>query len=109
MASEKIINLTDSDFDKITQGPQPVLVDFWAEWCGPCRRVTPIVEELADQYDGRLKVAKVNIDEYQAAANRLGVQSIPTLVIFRDGQMAERIVGAVPREVLVEAIERVLA
>ncbi len=109
MASENVVTLTDADFEQTVGGRKAVLVDFWAEWCGPCRRVGPIVDELARDYDGRLTVGKVNIDEHQAAANKFGVQSIPTLMIFKDGQLAERIVGAVPKETLVEAIERVLA
>ncbi len=109
MASDKVLNLTDSDFEKIiSETKTPILVDFWAEWCGPCRRVGPIVEELAGEFEGKLTVAKVNIDEHQMAANQLGVQSIPTLMLFRDGKLAERIVGAVPKETLVEAINRVL-
>lgn len=109
MASDKVANLTDSDFDKAVAAGQPILVDFWAEWCQPCKRMIPVVEDMANTYAGRLTVAKVNIDEHQAAATRLGIQSIPTLVIFKDGQLAERIVGAVPKDTLVEAIERVLA
>ncbi|MEN6626096.1 MAG: thioredoxin [Candidatus Sumerlaeia bacterium] len=109
MASDKVINLTDSDFDKAVGAGQPILIDFWAEWCGPCKRMVPVVEDLADTYAGRLTVAKVNIDEHQAAATRLGIQSIPTLVIYKNGQLAERIVGQVPRDTVVEAIERVLA
>jgi thioredoxin 1 len=108
MASVKVKQLTDQDFDSVIKGNQPVLVDFWAEWCGPCRRIGPIVEELADEYDGRLTVGKINIDQYQGAANQLGVQSIPTLMIFKGGQLAERIVGAVPKETLKEAINRVV-
>ena len=109
MASDKVIHLTDADFDQTVADSQvPVLIDFWAEWCGPCRRVGPIVDELAEEYDGKLKVAKVNIDEHQQGATKLGVQSIPTLVLFKNGELAERIVGAVPKDTLVEAIERVL-
>lgn len=109
MASDKVIHLTDADFDQTVADSQvPVLVDFWAEWCGPCRRIGPIVEELAETFDGKLTVAKVNIDQHQAGATKLGVQSIPTLLIFKDGQVAERIVGAVPKDTLVEAINRVL-
>ena len=109
MASEKVLQLTDASFESTIAGAdKPVLVDFWAEWCGPCRRVGPIVDELAGQFDGKLTVAKVNVDEHPMAANKLGVQSIPTLMIFKKGQLAERIVGAVPKDTLIEAINRVL-
>lgn len=109
MVSASVLHLTDDDFDQtITNSKVPVLVDFWAEWCGPCRRIGPIVEELAKEYDGKLTVAKINIDEHQAAATKFGVQSIPTLMIFKQGQLAERVVGAVPKETLVDAIHRVL-
>lgn len=108
MASDKVLNLTDTDFDKAVSGG-PILIDFWAEWCGPCKRMIPVVEDIANTYAGRLTVAKVNIDEHQAAATRLGIQSIPTLVIYKDGQLAERIVGQVPKDTVVEAIERTLA
>ncbi|MCL5270694.1 MAG: thioredoxin [bacterium] len=109
MASEKVIQLTDAEFENtVVNSSIPVLVDFWAEWCGPCRRVGPIVDELAGEYEGKIKVAKINIDEHQSAANQLGVQSIPTLMLFKGGKLAERIVGAVPKETLVEAISRVL-
>lgn len=109
MANDKVIELTDTDFEgAIKDSGVPVLVDFWAEWCGPCRRIAPIVEELALEYDGRLKVCKVDVDENQAAAGQFNVQSIPTLMIFKDGQPAERIVGAQPKEALAEAIDRVL-
>ena len=109
MASQNVTELSDAAFDQtINDSPVPVLVDFWAEWCGPCRRIGPVVEELAQEYSGKLAVAKINIDEHQQAANKFGVQSIPTLMIFKNGQLAERIVGAVPKETLVEAIQRVL-
>lgn len=109
MASQNVTELSDAAFDQTINDSQvPVLVDFWAEWCGPCRRIGPVVEELAQEYSGKLAVAKINIDEHQQAANKFGVQSIPTLMIFKNGQLAERIVGAVPKETLVEAIQRVL-
>ena len=109
MASLNVMELSDSAFDQtIAESKLPVLVDFWAEWCGPCRRIGPLVEELAQEYSGKITVAKINIDEHQKAANKFGVQSIPTLMIFKGGQLAERIVGAVPKDTLVEAIQRVL-
>lgn len=108
MASAKVLHLSDADFESTIAGNKPVLIDFWAEWCQPCRRIGPIVDELAEEYDGRVTVAKVNIDEHQGAANKFGVQSIPTLMIFKDGQLAERITGAVPKDKLVEALNKVV-
>jgi thioredoxin 1 len=109
MASDKVIQLTDENFENTIQNSStPVLVDFWAEWCGPCRRVGPIVEELATEYEGRLTVAKIDIDEHKNVATQYGVQSIPTLMIFKDGKMVERVVGAVPKTSLVETVEQVL-
>src|SRR5512147_1455709 len=103
MASQNVMELSDSVFEQtIGQSAVPVLVDFWAEWCGPCRRIGPIVEELAQEFKGRLTVGKINIDEHQEAANKFGVQSIPTLMLFKGGQLADRIVGAVPKQNLVE-------
>jgi thioredoxin 1 len=109
MASENVLHLTDAQFDRtIGDSKLPVLVDFWAEWCGPCRRIGPIVEELAEEFKDKLTVAKIDIETEQETANKLDVHSIPTLLIFKNGQVAERIVGAVPKETLVEAINRVL-
>lgn len=109
MASANVLHLTDAQFDQTISGAQtPVLVDFWAEWCHPCRQIGPIIDELAREFEGKLTVAKVNIDEHQEAANKFGVQSIPTIMLFKSGQLAERIVGAVPKETLIDAIHRVL-
>lgn len=109
MTTANVLHLSDAAFDEtIKNSKTPVLVDFWAEWCGPCRRIGPIVEELAGEFANRLTVAKINIDEHQEVANKFGVQSIPTLMIFKDGQLAERLVGAVPKETLVDAIQRIL-
>lgn len=109
MASDKVLNLTDDSFEQIIQdNGTPLLVDFWAAWCGPCQRIAPIIDELADEYEGRLRVAKVDIDQHQGMANKLGVQSIPTLILFKNGEVADRIVGALPKDNLVEAINKVL-
>lgn len=109
MASDKVLHLTDDTFDQTIKGSStPVLVDFWAEWCRPCQRIAPIIDELAADFEGKLSVAKVNIDEHQNAATQFGVSSIPTLIIFKDGQPAERIVGALPKEELEDVIKRVI-
>ena len=109
MAGAGVVELTDTNFEETISGSTtPVLVDFWATWCGPCRRVAPIVEEIANDYGDRLIVAKVDIDANQQVTLKHGVQSIPTLMIFKDGDMKERLVGAHPKATLVEAIDRVI-
>ena len=104
-----VLELTDSNFDQTIKDSQtPVLVDFWAAWCAPCRRIAPIVEELAGEFNGRLAVAQVDIDANQQVTIQHGVQSIPTLMIFKGGEMKERLIGAHPKQTLVDAINRVL-
>ncbi|MEN3001052.1 MAG: thioredoxin [Armatimonadota bacterium] len=91
---------------EVLQSPVPVLVDFWAIWCGPCRLIAPIVEELANQYAGKLKVLKVDVDQEQNLAIRYGIMSIPTLLLFKNGQVVDQIVGALPRGVIEERVKR---
>lgn len=108
MANE--IELNDGNFQKeVLESDVPVLVDFWAPWCGPCRMIAPVVEEIAREYQGRLKVGKLNTDESQQIAATYGVMSIPTLMIFKAGEVVERIIGAQPKEALTPKIDAVLA
>ncbi len=93
--SEKITNLTEATFDEVVNGSaEPVVVDFWAEWCGPCKMVAPILAEIAEEQEGKVRVTKLNVDESPAVAQRFGVMSIPTMIVFRDGEIDRRIVGA---------------
>lgn len=104
------IEFTDANFEtEVIKSDTPVLVDFWAPWCGPCKIIAPIVEEISKEYEGRLKVGKVNTDDNQQVATNFGVMSIPTLMIFKDGQVVERIIGAQPKAALTPKIEAVLA
>ena len=103
------ITLTDETFQsEVIESPLPVLVDLWATWCGPCRMVAPIVEELAQEYEGRLKVGKLDVDSEQKIAGNYGIRSIPTLLLFKEGKVVDQIVGAVPKKILVEKIEAAL-
>ncbi len=98
MASDKILIVGADNFESdVINGDLPVLVDFWAAWCGPCRMVAPVLEELAEELDGKVRIAKVNVDENQDIAVQYQVSSIPTFILFKDGQAADRMLGAVPR------------
>ena len=105
MASDKLKTLTDSNFEEATRSGV-VLVDFWAEWCGPCRRIAPIVEQLAGEFDGRATIAKLNVDEHPNVPGRFMIRGIPTLLLFKDGQLAETVVGLAPKEELARLIEQ---
>lgn len=98
--------LTDENFeDEVLNSEEPVLVDFWATWCGPCRQIAPIVEDLADEFEGRAKVGKVDVDENPQVAQQYGVRSIPTLLFFKDGEVQEQLVGASGKKPLKETLE----
>ncbi|HTQ49152.1 MAG TPA: thioredoxin [Candidatus Acidoferrales bacterium] len=110
MASPLIVTLTQENFaQQVLQSPAPVLVDFWAEWCGPCKMIAPLLDELADEYDGKVKVGKVNVDEQQSLAAEYGVRAIPTLLVFQNGQVADQIVGARSKRDFKASLDRVAA
>ena len=108
--SENITEVTDSDFDsEVLRSDRPVLVDFWAEWCVPCHMVSPVVEEIAREHSDRLKAAKLNVDDNPDTARQYGVMSIPTLIVFKDGQEKARVIGARGKEAILREIEPHLA
>jgi len=110
MAGLGVLEVSDATFDQeVLRSEQPVLVDFWAVWCGPCKAIAPIVDKLAATYEGKLKVAKVNVDENGATPSRYGIRGIPTLLLFKGGKVADQIVGYVPQNVIEEKVQRLLA
>ena len=107
--SDKVTHVGDADFDAaVLQSSEPVLVDFWAEWCGPCKMISPVLDELAETYGGKLKVAKVNVDENRATAIKYHVRSIPMLLLFKDGQIQATQIGAVGKGQLTQMIDKAL-
>jgi thioredoxin 1 len=103
------IEITDANFkSEVTDSEIPVLVDFWAPWCGPCKTVAPVLEELAKEYDGKVKVVKLNVDENQSTASEFGVKSIPTLILFKAGKVLEQTIGVQPKENLKQMVEKSL-
>ena len=105
--ADKVMELQDTSFASEVEATEGVVVvDFWAPWCAPCRMVAPIIEDLAEEYDGKVRFAKVNVDESPGVASRYGIRSIPTIGIFRDGEAVNGVVGAVPKQVLIQAIEQ---
>jgi len=106
---QKITEVGDNNFEtEVIQSNLPVLVDFWAPWCGPCKSIAPIIEELAGLYEGKLKIAKLNVDDHPATAARYGIRGIPNLIILKGGAVKEQIVGAVPKAKLVAAIDKAI-
>jgi len=107
--SEKVKHATDADFeDVVLKSDKPVLVDFWAPWCGPCKVVGPILEELAQDYDGKAKIVKVNVDEEKETAGALGIRSIPTVVLYNNGEVVDTFIGARPKDEFVNLLKKIV-
>ena len=110
MAAENMVVLTEGNFStEVLKSATPVVVDFWAEWCGPCKMIAPVLDELAGEYGGKVKIGKVNIDEHQQLAINYGINSIPTLLFFKNGQVADQVVGMRSKRDLKASFDRVLA
>jgi thioredoxin 1 len=109
MAGQFVSEVTDAEFEqKVLQSDTPVLVDFWAAWCGPCRALAPVVDAIAEQYNGKLKVMKMDVDKNNMTPGRYGIRGIPALLVFKGGKVAEQIVGFVPQDTINETLKRVL-
>ena len=109
MTESGLLHVNDKNFaEEVLSAQLPVLVDFWATWCGPCRSISPIIEELSKEFTGRIKVTKLNVDENPATPSQYGVRGIPTLILFKGGKILDQIVGAVPRARLITMIEKAL-
>ncbi|NLI60533.1 MAG: thioredoxin [Clostridiales bacterium] len=109
MANEKVLNLDSENFEEeVLNSNLPVLVDFWASWCGPCKMIAPIIDQLADDFKGKAKIAKVNVDEERDLASKYRVMSIPTLILFKDGQVVDQLMGARPKAELVSFVQKAL-
>lgn len=109
MASESIIELNDSEFEaEVLKSEKPVLVDFWAPWCGPCKALAPVIDEISNDYSEKIKVGKVNVDDNPETSMKFGIRSIPTLIVFKDGEVFEQVVGAVPKSEIEKVLEKAL-
>jgi thioredoxin 1 len=107
VSSKNIVTLNEDNFDDhVTGSALPILVDFWADWCAPCKMIAPTLEQLADELNGEAQVAKLNVDENGDLANRFGIRSIPTLIVFKDGKVVDQLVGAAPKEQIRKMVER---
>lgn len=105
----KAVEITDKNFSDIINSDQPVLVDFWAEWCGPCKMIAPVVEELASEYDGKAVIGKVDVDSNPEVSAKFGIRSIPTLLVFKNGEVVDKQIGAVPKNVLSQKLDAQMA
>ena len=101
----KILEITDNNFEEVISSKKPVLVDFWAEWCGPCKMIGPIVEEIAGEYEGKAVIGKVDVDNNPQVSAKFGIRSIPTLLVFKNGEIVDKQIGAVPKNVLTQKLD----
>lgn len=109
MASEKVLTLTDTNFEAdVLQADIPVMVDFWATWCAPCKAIAPVVDAIAEEYEGKVKVGKVNVDDNPATPGKYGVRGIPTIILFKNGKVVDQVVGAVPKTQLEALLKKAL-
>ncbi len=109
MAGDKVVHVSDSDFAaQVMESDLPVLLDFWAPWCGPCKAIGPVIDELADEFDGKAKITKMNVDDNPATPGKFGVRAIPTLILFKGGEVVEQVTGAVGKAQLVAMITKAL-
>jgi len=106
MASDKVLQLNDAEFDAVIKSEQPTLVDFWAPWCGPCKAIGPVIEDLAGEYQGKVTVAKMNVDDNPVTPGKFGIRAIPTLILFKGGQVVDQITGSVGKSQLVALINK---
>jgi thioredoxin 1 len=102
------LKVTDSNFEELLNSDKPLVIDFWAEWCGPCRMIAPVIEELASDYEGRVNIGKVDVDNNSEIVSRFGIRNIPTILFFKNGEMADKCVGASSKAIFVEKIEKLL-
>lgn len=108
MANDNIQHVNDADFEELINSDQPSLIDFWAPWCGPCKAIGPVVEDLAEEYAGKINVAKMNVDDNPATPGNFGIRAIPTLILFKQGKVVDQITGAVGKNQLVDLIDKAL-
>lgn len=102
------LKITDENFEGLLSDGKPLVLDFWAEWCGPCRLVSPIIDELSEEYEGRVNIGKMNVDENDDVISQFGIRNIPTILFFKNGQLVDKIVGAMPKDKFVEKIDALL-